>query len=397
MYSPAYAEDAPRSYGAAASPSPAAAVGRHRTPRDDAPAFDPLLWKNTDNSYIATLATHAMMHQPAPAPSYAPATASQKSAKPPLKSFLSSSWAQPPGEAAAARLSRFHNVYNRRPTSWVGRVLQYISATFFSRWHEEVRPEDVAALSTTDLIHLMQLALAAGEVDRSAMLARELSRRKLALQMQPYSANRSDPITSTGAARETWPSAPPPPASPLPQPVSATRYTNDGAFLPRREQPHPPPMPPPQPTGPFSSLYDLPPNRDAPWSQQQKSDYPAQPLPRPSPPPPPPPQPRPVYEPQHHYHQQPQPQPQRPMRETSERRSRPVSVERTSAWTGEESRSQPPHALQTPVMHTRGTEAVEFGSDIDLSSVRASGSGPARRSDMSWSDNWVPARFQSPF
>ncbi|KAG5498325.1 hypothetical protein JIQ42_03131 [Leishmania sp. Namibia] len=175
--------------GGAASPAPMSTPAQqHRTPKDDAPEYDPLLWSNTDNSYIATLATHAMTYQP-------PSTSQQgelrqrgtAAPRPPLEAFLSSSWKTTPQEGAVARHpTKFHSVYHRGPTTWPGRLLQFVAPQLYARWQGNVSTADVRQLSTKELISLMQLALSAGEVDQSATLARELSRRKLALQMEPF-------------------------------------------------------------------------------------------------------------------------------------------------------------------------------------------------------------------
>lgn len=349
MYRPSFSEEAAPTWGAASSPSPAAAVGRHRTPCDDAPAYDPLLWKDTDNSYISTLATHVMTHQPPTTPGFGPVSGG-KPAKPPLQAFLSSSWAQSPEEEAAARLSKFHAVYDRKPTTWLGRVLQFVSAKLFPRWHEQLRPADVEALPTRDLIHLMQLALAAGEIDRSAMLARELSRRKLALHMQAFPAR--DPNIGSGngggGGRETGvrverAAAPPSPASPLPQPASAADY--DG-FLPRRESPQ---MQPQRPVRSWADSLGVPSGRAPSWSP--------------------------------------------PRRELSAHSTRdysadgmPISVERTAPWGGEavhQSSSQP-----SAMAPEASAATSSYTNDIGLSSLRGSETGSRWPSESRWSGQW---------
>ncbi|GET90085.1 hypothetical protein, conserved [Leishmania tarentolae] len=187
--------------GEAASPVPRSTPARqYRKPKDDAPAYDPLLWSNTDTSYIATLATHTMKYHP-------PCTAQQGGlqqrgtsvSKPPLKVFLSSSWKAAPQEGTVPQHSKFHSVYHRGPTTWTGRLLRFFAPQLYARWQGNVSAADVRQLSTKELISLMQLALSAGEVDQSAMLARELSRRKLALQMELFPKQAGAEATMRGS------------------------------------------------------------------------------------------------------------------------------------------------------------------------------------------------------
>lgn len=353
MFSTAYRDEPQQAWGAATSPSPAAAVGRHRTPRDDAPTYDPLLWKGTDNAYITSLAAYTMTHQPP--------TASAP-AKPPLQKFLASSWNSTPEEEAAARLSKFHAVYDRRPSTVLGRLLQFLSSRFFPRWHEGVQPADVMALPTSDLIQLMQLALAAGEADRSAMLARELSRRKLALQMEAVPSS-SAAASQGGDSRRgsVFRDASPPlhhhhhqqqsPASPLPRPVGLSGYS---AVLPpsRQQQQQQAPTPSPQANPWVPQAADE--AGRASWSAT-------------------PPMTRNAYT-------------------TGDyaRASRPVSVERTALW-DEEAVPRPPSQASTE------QGAPSFGSDLNLSSVHASETHSPWLSSPRWSTPWATSGPQTPF
>ncbi|KAK7194787.1 hypothetical protein NESM_000399000 [Novymonas esmeraldas] len=198
MYGRVSTRGDPRSTGA---PAP-----RYRTPKDDAPAYDPLLWRESDTSYLASLRTYAMTHSPPPARATATRHGGPPQRPPPPESFVSSSWtaAQPHGGDEAARLSRFHSVRLDAPTSWLGRLFRFMAPGLYARYQGNVTAEDVRQLPTAELIRLMQLALSAGEVDQSAMLARELSRRKLALQMSvcpnPAEAAQSAPATHGGVA-----------------------------------------------------------------------------------------------------------------------------------------------------------------------------------------------------
>ncbi|CAJ1028815.1 hypothetical protein, conserved [Leishmania lindenbergi] len=222
VYAPKYSGKSPPRWerGGAASPAPMGAPGQlYRKPKDDAPEYDPLLWSNTDTSYIATLATHAMKYQP-------PSTSQQgglrqrgaTASKPPLESFLSSSWNTTPQEGAPARPHKFHSVYHRGPTTWPGRLLQFLAPQLYARWQGNVSAPDVRQLSTKELISLMQLALSAGEVDQSAMLARELSRRKLALQME-VSPQQAAEHGAVGSMHRS-----PAPPNPYSSPTRSTPY-----------------------------------------------------------------------------------------------------------------------------------------------------------------------------
>ncbi|KPI89448.1 hypothetical protein ABL78_1412 [Leptomonas seymouri] len=338
MYSPTFGRDATQAWGAASSPSPAAAVDRFRSPRDDAPVYDPLLWKGTDNSYISTLASHVMTHQPLPAPGFGSAGQGKPAASS-LDKFLTSSWAQSPEEEAAERLSRFHADYNFKPTTLVGRVMQFISSTIFPWWHEGVKPTDVGALSTNELIHLMQLALAAGEVERSAMLARELSRRKLALQMQALPTNLGS--LAGFEVQGNRPVAPPPPASPTPQPVGAADY---GGFVPRREQQ--------QPWSRLSESLGVSPGRAALWTQQ-RSDYSAL------------------------------------LNRDYANASRSISVNRTAPGDGDA-----PHRQQMPSVSAATSQCM---SDVSVSSLRGSEGDSTWLSGSRWSGRWAPPSFSGPY
>ncbi|KPA85306.1 hypothetical protein ABB37_01640 [Leptomonas pyrrhocoris] len=338
MYSPPFADGATQAWGPASSPSPAAAVGRHRTPRDDAPAYDPLLWQRTDNAYISTLAAHVMTHQPPPAPGCGPAERG-KPTKLSLQKFLSSSWAQSPEEEAAARLSKFHGVYNRVPMTMIGRLLQFVSAKLFPWWHEGVSPTDVASLSTNELIHLMQLALAAGEVERSAMLARELSRRKLALQMHAFPTRL--PGETDFDVRSVRSAAPPAPASPLPQPVGAA---DDRGFLPRHEQRQ-------QQESGWRINHGVTPVRATSWSQQ-RGDYGA------------------------YLHQD------------DVKVSGPIGAERTASWGGGTAQRPP---SPSPTRLSVSTETSQYVSDVGVSSLRGSAGDSVWRNDSRWGSQWGPS------
>ncbi|KAG5500490.1 hypothetical protein JKF63_03584 [Porcisia hertigi] len=151
-----------------------------RKPKDDAPEYDPQMWSNTDTSYISTLATHAMTYQH-PSTSEQPGLRHRGTA-----AFLSSSWKTTPQDNCAPPHSRFHSVQHRGPTTCFGSLIRWLLPGLYARWQGNVSPADVRRLSTKELISLMQLALSAGEVDQSAMLARELSSRKLTLQMSSF-------------------------------------------------------------------------------------------------------------------------------------------------------------------------------------------------------------------
>jgi hypothetical protein len=352
MYRASFPDDAPRGWRTASSPSPAAAVGRHRTPHDDAPVYDPLLWRTTDNAYISTLATRILTHPPpAATPRFGQADR-HRPTKPPFEKFLSSSWTQSPKEAAASRLSMFHAVYDRRPTTWIGRVLQFISARVFHRWHEQLHPTDVTALSTKDLIQLMQLALAAGEVERSAMLARELSRRKLALHMQALPAmpsNKDGTAAGFGAHGYT---VPPPPVPPLTQPLSSADYEG---FYPHRE---PPQQQQQQGAGQWNDYMKRSPG-PATWCSPPRSDYGV------------------------------------PSNQEYSKTSRPVSVERTAPWRSEASRPSPSPA---PAVSSPNMSAPsQSTSDISVSSLRMSEGGSAWRNHSRWSGQWISTPLQTPY
>ncbi|CAC9503738.1 hypothetical protein conserved [Leishmania donovani] len=239
MYAPKYNGKSPQQWerGSAASPAPMSTPAQpYRTPKDDAPEHDPLLWSNTDTSYIATLETHAMKYQP---PSTSQQVGLQRrgtaASKPPLKVFLSSSWRATPQEGAATQHPKFHSVYHCGPTTWPGRLLRFFAPQLYARWQGNVSAADVRQLSTKELISLMQLALSAGEVDQSAMLARELSRRKLALQMKLPPQQAVAP--GAEAMIHGSPSPPNPdssPTCPTPHPLASARgcFNGGGAGLP---------------------------------------------------------------------------------------------------------------------------------------------------------------------
>lgn len=343
MFSPTFSENPKHAWGTAASPSPAAALGGHRTPRDDAPVYDPLLWKDTDNAYISTLAAHLMTHQTPAPPSFSPVKSSQAT-KPSLNKFLSSSWNASPAEDAAERLSKFHAVYSRRPTTMIGRLLQYVSCRLFPRWHEDIRLGDVMALSTRELIDLMQLALAAGEMDQSAMLARELSRRKLALQMQTFpsaSTSVGSVEANTYAVKAGIPQGTS--ASPVPQPV--TGVSHEGFLPPHRPQQQPSPT-------------------INPWSERAGASS-AQPSWSP-------------------------PQIDRTVYTNGNYVgvSRPTSVDRTTLR-NEESVFRPPS--RSFALPSGGAGASPYMSEIGLSSLRGSEGGSQLQGNPRWSGQWPPS------
>ncbi|CBZ28532.1 conserved hypothetical protein [Leishmania mexicana MHOM/GT/2001/U1103] len=234
MYAPKYNGKSPQQWerASAASPAPMSMPAQqYRTPKDDAPEYDPLLWSNTDTSYIATLTTHAMKYQ-APSTSQHGGLRQRGTAtsKPPFTVFLSSSWRTTPQEGATTQHPKFHSVYHRGPTTWPGRLLRFFAPQLYARWQGNVSAADVRQLSTKELINLMQLALSAGEVDQSAMLARELSHRKLTLQMKLSPQQAAAP----GAEAMMHGSPSPPnsyssPTRPTPYPLaSADGNLNDG-------------------------------------------------------------------------------------------------------------------------------------------------------------------------
>ncbi|KAG5474405.1 hypothetical protein LSCM1_03187 [Leishmania martiniquensis] len=232
-------ENSPPRWARSVVASPAAMstpAQQHRKPKDDAPEYDPLLWSNTDTSYIATLATHAMTYQPASTPQQGgPLHRGSAALRPPSEAFLSSSWNATPQEGTVTRHPKFHSVYHGGPTTWLGRLLQFAAPRLYARWQGNVSSADVRQLSTKELISLMQLALSAGEVDQSAMLARELSRRKLALQLEVFPQQ-----PSAAAAEGAMHSIPSPPdlrsslTCSAPHPLASARggFNGGGGGLP---------------------------------------------------------------------------------------------------------------------------------------------------------------------
>lgn len=58
----------------------------------------------------------------------------------------------------------------------------------FARRQTSLSPEELRRLSSIELMMLMQLAMAAGEMEQSGALAREISRRKLTVQLRSTDA-----------------------------------------------------------------------------------------------------------------------------------------------------------------------------------------------------------------
>lgn len=194
-YRPHPPREQPRARTAAAAT--AAPASYFRSPKDDAPEYDPTLWSVPDNSYISTLRAHLLTQQQQPDQQPASGTHSAAAASARPETFLTSSWrgTQKPLTAAelAERRGLFHVLGRSGPVNMLCGCISWMCPTLYARWYPELTVGDVHALPAQELARLMQLSLAAGEVEQSAMLARELSRRKLALQMELFPSRAEMP------------------------------------------------------------------------------------------------------------------------------------------------------------------------------------------------------------
>jgi len=221
-----------------------------RRPCDDAPAYDPTVWEGQDTAFITRLTPHVM--EEANLRSHADAAAGGVS----LDDFLVSSGLVAPlrdarEEASAARLSRFHASKHSRATSLAGRIFQYWFPRVYARWQQNLTQHDLQDFSAEQLVSLMQLALRAGEMERSSMLAREISRRKMAVHLETGSsaspsaaaAQRAGSLRSSGGggSEQGWYMGRGAEGHPSPSPMFPSQLpenAEDGrSFLPTRTPP----------------------------------------------------------------------------------------------------------------------------------------------------------------
>lgn len=149
------------------------AVKVRRTPRDDAPPYDPTLWEGQDVFYLTQRA--ALQRE----------KKSLDAGKSTLE-YLS-------GEAAKKERSRIdegiaaHTLPARPTQRWWERLL--------SRWlppPPTVKPLDLRELSLDELMFRFQAALQNGDVKLSSVFAQELARRKAQLPSTKHSTTTTD-------------------------------------------------------------------------------------------------------------------------------------------------------------------------------------------------------------
>lgn len=190
-----------------------------RAPRDDAPSCNPLCWED-DPCYVTRLAKHLRQKQPPP----------ERRRSDPLDGAAAAATSFYPSERYAA----FHALPPRTAPRGVvrlyRRLMHYLWPSYFPPSPADLCPKDLASLTADELLTLMQLALAAGEKDRSGLIAKELSRRRVTVAFQPHGAppapaaaavapqaTSSAPVSYTSAERPvvsgTAPSTTTPPPS----------------------------------------------------------------------------------------------------------------------------------------------------------------------------------------
>lgn len=206
-----------------------------RTPGDDAPAFSPAYWRDQDVSYISHL---AQQNYPARAaakvrqergggvlgedllfPSSASAstgtgTGSTSSAVAKnarsrrRRSFFWGLWEliwPSVPSLPSDKYASFHTIPHYTPHSFLDTVLAFFHLGDFRNRQGNLTAADLKRVSTEELLALMQVALSAGERERSSFIARELSSRRVAVD---FSARRSSGAGSGSVADDSQPTPP---------------------------------------------------------------------------------------------------------------------------------------------------------------------------------------------
>lgn len=209
-----------------------------RVPADDAPSFSPVYWRDHDVSYISGISQKGLLSRAARArqgaPSYGerasddllfPSSAVRGTREPGaaaaasgadhckrrglLRSLRQWIWPSSP-PLSSDQFASFHIVSPYAPQSFLEKVLAFLHLVDTGSQQSRRTLSDIRKLSTSELLSLMQLALSAGERERSSFIARELSSRRVAVSIAPQQQQPLPPPVGDGVGRAV-------PASPLPQ------------------------------------------------------------------------------------------------------------------------------------------------------------------------------------
>ncbi|KAG8343669.1 hypothetical protein TRVL_05504 [Trypanosoma vivax] len=131
-----------------------------RTPRHDAPPYDPSLWEGRDCAFITTLRDVYHRQQRA--------ERQLRMSEQEVKEVL-------PLPVPAAS----HVQLLQRPTRWWSRLLALLFPRYYAQ--TEMTSYVLTTLSTDELVWRMHFALQAGDTNLSAVIAQELARRRVDL------------------------------------------------------------------------------------------------------------------------------------------------------------------------------------------------------------------------
>ncbi|ESL10220.1 hypothetical protein TRSC58_02050 [Trypanosoma rangeli SC58] len=130
-----------------------------RSPKLDAPPYDPSLWEGKDCAFITTL--RDVYHR-------------QERMERQLQMETSAF-----GEAALPVSAASHTQLTTRPSTWWGKLLDSLFPRYYAR--QALANLGLGQLSNDELVNRMHFALQAGDTDISALIAKELARRRACL------------------------------------------------------------------------------------------------------------------------------------------------------------------------------------------------------------------------
>lgn len=195
-------------------------------PRDDAPPNDTTLWDGLDCSFIHRytyrLAEACLQRSRSSGNNMDTAASSPtRNASMPASAF-DSVYAAAAGVAASratARdmvdssspqsnyLAQMHTYPSDAPPGWWGSLWRWLLPSYFREQRRGAWLTQMRAMTTTELLKRMQLALAAGDREQSALIAEELSSRRATLPLGRWDEMGISPCAEP---RASFPAKPPP-------------------------------------------------------------------------------------------------------------------------------------------------------------------------------------------